>query len=142
MLFGQYLDGDAEVYERPVDGEKNRVLVQWPELPALEGKVSISILHQHKGMEGIHVEGDFVLCLLVRHVGDPVNPPLIRTDPSVSASVSFAGENVLLRVLPAASQRATLGVSKKTTQSGSVTDTPTGGLARALFSSKLDISMG
>jgi len=71
------MDRDAEVDGGPVDGEDSRVLAQWPELPALEGKVGVSVLHQHKGVEGVHTEGDFGLRLLVTHVGDAVHPPLL-----------------------------------------------------------------
>lgn len=42
-----------------------------------------------------------------------------------------------LSVVPAASQRATWGLSKKTTESGSLTDTPIGGQVMAPESSKL-----
>lgn len=42
-----HLDLDAEVDESPVDGEEGRVLAQRPELPALEGKVSVGFLKQH-----------------------------------------------------------------------------------------------
>lgn len=73
-----YLDGDTEVDECPVDSEKSRVLTQWPELPALEGKVGVSFLHQHKGLEGVHLEGEFGLCLLIRDVSDTVHPPMLH----------------------------------------------------------------
>lgn len=42
-----HLDLNAEVDESPVDGEQGHVLAQRPELPALEGKVSVGFLKQH-----------------------------------------------------------------------------------------------
>lgn len=42
-----HLDLNAEVDESPVDGEEGHVLAQRPELPALEGKVSIGFLKQN-----------------------------------------------------------------------------------------------
>lgn len=42
-----HLDLNAEVDESPVDGEEGHVLAQRPELPALEGKVSVGFLKQN-----------------------------------------------------------------------------------------------
>lgn len=71
-----YLDCDTEVNECPMDGEKSRVQAQWPELPALEGKIGKGFLHQHKRVEGVHLEGDLGLFLFIRDIGDTIHPPL------------------------------------------------------------------
>lgn len=80
-----YLDRDAEVDECSVDSENSRVFVQWPEFPALEGQVGVSVLHQNKSLEGAHLEGDLGLFLLVRDIRDAIHPPLFTwaRDPTV-----------------------------------------------------------
>lgn len=72
-----YLDHDTEIDECSIDGENSRVLAQWPQFPALEGKVGVSFLHQHKSLEGAHLEGDLGLFVLIRNISDTVHPPLL-----------------------------------------------------------------
>lgn len=122
------LNGDAEVKERPADGETSRVLAQRPQLPALEGQVDVSFLHQRKRLERFHPEGDFGSSLLEGNVGDAIHPPLRvwewkRRLQEVLAQIRFGF--ILSAFGPAASQRATCGGWKNTTESGRFTDTPT-----------------
>lgn len=72
-----HLDLDAEVDESPVDGEEGHVLAQGPELPALEGKVSVGFLKQNYRPEGGHLDGDLIFILLIQDVGDLIQPPLL-----------------------------------------------------------------
>lgn len=72
-----HLDLDTEGDESPVDGEKSHILAQRPELPPLEGKVSIGLLKQYKRLEGSHLDGDLAFFLLIQDVGDSIQPPLL-----------------------------------------------------------------
>lgn len=53
-----YLDGDADFYEGPGDAEQGQVLAQGPQLPVLEGHVSVQVLHECEGVEGVHAKGE------------------------------------------------------------------------------------
>lgn len=95
-----HLDLDAEADESPVDGEKSCILAQRPELPALEGKVSIGFLKQHQRLEGGHLDADLAFFLLVRDIGDPIQPPLlpcIEELQYLTFSVPF-GPTLVLRI--------------------------------------------
>lgn len=135
------LDLDAKGDESPVDGEKSHILAQWPQLPALEGKVSIGFLKQHKRLEGGHPDGNPAFFLLVQDIREPVQPPLLPWIKDLFQYLT-TGSLDLFREVPSSSQRATWGVSKKITLSGSVTDTPTGGLVNCSSLSISDVFGG
>lgn len=84
-----HLDLDAEVNKSPVDGEESRVLAQRPQLPALERKVGVGFLKQHYRLEGDHLDGDLGFFLLVRDVGDLVQPPLLRWMEELFQNLTF-----------------------------------------------------
>lgn len=141
-----HLDCDAQFDECTVDSEKSRLLAQRSELPTLEWKISIGFLHQHKRLEGVHFEGNLGFFFIIIDISDTIFLPPFPWVKNILITFQFCNiEGVylvplnigkVLSDLPAASQRATWGVSKKMTKSGSVTDIPTGGLVSPSLSSE------